>query len=89
MHCVQAVSIFKDHENPSWHHRFSLCARVNNRRVAIDEIQHLPTLPASLRVLMDWLDRMGQHGQFLLCCTLAQGAPQRRAHHSEGPSFSV
>ena len=44
-----------------------------NGLVVIDEIQHLPALPESLRVLMDRPDRMGQKGQFLLLGSAAQG----------------
>lgn len=47
--------------------------------VVIDEIQHLPALPESLRVLMDRPDRMGLNGQFLL---LGSAAP-RVMHKSE------
>lgn len=34
--------------------------------VVIDEVQHLPALPETLRVLMDRLERMRQNGQYLL-----------------------
>ncbi|WP_396433435.1 hypothetical protein [Limnohabitans sp.] len=44
-----------------------------NGLVVIDEIQHLPELPESLRVLMDRPERMGQNGQFLLLGSAAQG----------------
>ena len=50
-----------------------------NGLVVIDEIQHLPALPESLRVLMDRPDRMGQNGQFLL---LGSAAP-RVMHKTE------
>jgi len=47
--------------------------------VVIDEIQHLPTLPETLRVLMDRPDRMHQPGQYLL---LGSASP-RVMHKSE------
>jgi uncharacterized protein len=47
--------------------------------VVIDEIQHLPTLPETLRVLMDQPERMHQNGQYLL---LGSAAP-RVMHKSE------
>jgi uncharacterized protein len=47
--------------------------------VVIDEIQHLPALPETLRVLMDRPGRMQQNGQYLL---LGSAAP-RVMHKSE------
>ena len=47
--------------------------------VVIDEVQHLPSLPETLRVLMDRPDRMHRQGQFLL---LGSAAP-RVMHRSE------
>ena len=47
--------------------------------VVIDEIQHLPDLPETLRVLMDRPERMHQNGQYLL---LGSAAP-RVMHRSE------
>jgi uncharacterized protein len=50
-----------------------------NGLVVIDEIQHLPALPETLRVLMDRPDRMHLNGQYLL---LGSAAP-RVMHKSE------
>lgn len=50
-----------------------------NGLVVIDEIQHLPALPETLRVLMDRPDRMHRNGQYLL---LGSAAP-RVMHKSE------
>lgn len=47
--------------------------------VVIDEVQHLPELPETLRVLMDRPGRMQQNGQYLL---LGSAAP-RVMHKSE------
>ena len=47
--------------------------------VVIDEVQHLPALPETLRVLMDRPERMHQNGQYLL---LGSAAP-RVMHKTE------